>query len=903
MAPPSGRLAKAPVSTSRDLVPVGKRDVIAKNPTRRDENGNKPLTAKALVLRNGKYGARGTGELVAVGKMSGREKLELLAEDAIEQSKKALGTPFRLEECAKIADSMLAASLDEISDLQDPDLFQAKIEAEVRARTPHNLSGNAVDPFRNASNVSSIVAARIHNAYMMASAWRIIGDTLRDLAEAGVEDSLIKSQLKKDANLRDKYLVLYDIVNVVAQAGQAKFALLATTAPHYHQYFKRIEEDDLDEPEYVFDWSALKDVHKSFIDSIIVELCLPQSSMPKQILYQILHDAIAETPRDAKRFPQALWDAVGDLSVVVQLQEYLESPLLGPDGEAWKKLPRQMPEDYEDWVDGQVFSGRASKMCANFKDTIYPLSVTKKSHVLQHMWKSINLNYKAECGQDIDTLWHLDDLKDRTPQWHAIYVPRDTAGFDHDSDDDRGPLVRSGKPGGKRKAPLAITNGDGDESAGSMPSLQSVSDSSDEVDFDESDSYDEDEEDEDDGESGYDTDEEDALREMLREAMDTAIANEYLDHRNAAPDADILAEERKGNPFLKLLGSLRGRMFSSNPTLKTTDRTTPRHAFAATAPAAPPPPGAPDVASTEKPAPSTTTGSQSRKATVETVEDEEEVAAAKNKKKKKSKKKKKPSTASEPATPDLQQGTSMPQAPTTPAIHAASEGQAAGVRPSAPSAQTKNGVPATPSTANASKPVRQASVNSSTATLTNMSTTSLPLQQTQSAQSARKYLQTEGLNNSKTKIKSRPDYANLVPIPEKKKGLFNRFGKKDKTEEDTVSSKQGSKFSFFHKLSSKAKVHMHQLLNTSEDEKRGLAPMKWENFLKVMREMGFTYDPSTAGSSVRFDPPDPRDTPITFHKPHPDPTLQPVKLKEYSKRLKRCYGWSEEDFYKAATAA
>lgn len=27
-----------------------------------------------------------------------------------------------------------------------------------------------------------------------------------------------------------------------------------------------------------------------------------------------------------------------------------------------------------------------------------------------------------------------------------------------------------------------------------------------------------------------------------------------------------------------------------------------------------------------------------------------------------------------------------------------------------------------------------------------------------------------------------------------------------------------------------------------------------------MREMGFQYDPSTAGSSVRFDPPNPDDT-------------------------------------------
>ncbi len=103
-----------------------------------------------------------------------------------------------------------------------------------------------------------------------------------------------------------------------------------------------------------------------------------------------------------------------------------------------------------------------------------------------------------------------------------------------------------------------------------------------------------------------------------------------------------------------------------------------------------------------------------------------------------------------------------------------------------------------------------------------------------------------------------------------------------------------------------------------------------------MREMGFTYDPSTAGSSVRFDPPDSRD-PVSVclldthlavlislpflvcHLPqasvissrsqltvidicyfiaHPDETLYPVKLKEFGKKLKRTYGWSEEDFYR-----
>jgi hypothetical protein len=94
---------------------------------------------------------------------------------------------------------------------------------------------------------------------------------------------------------------------------------------------------------------------------------------------------------------------------------------------------------------------------------------------------------------------------------------------------------------------------------------------------------------------------------------------------------------------------------------------------------------------------------------------------------------------------------------------------------------------------------------------------------------------------------------------------------------------------------------MHQLLNTAESDTNGIAPMKWEQFLKIMREMGFEYDPTTAGSSVRFDPPDPRDKPITFHKPHPDTTLHPVRVKQFAKRLKKQYGWTEEDFMKASS--
>jgi len=74
---------KAKFGSSKDLVTVGPREVSSKTHTKpaskRDEKGQKPTTSRALVLRNGKYGSQGTGEVMLVGRMSGREKLDLLA--------------------------------------------------------------------------------------------------------------------------------------------------------------------------------------------------------------------------------------------------------------------------------------------------------------------------------------------------------------------------------------------------------------------------------------------------------------------------------------------------------------------------------------------------------------------------------------------------------------------------------------------------------------------------------------------------------------------------------------------------------------------------------------------------------------------------------------------------------
>ena len=62
----------------------------------------------------------------------------------------------------------------------------------------------------------------------MASGWRVVGDLIRELIEDGLDDSVIKSQLRAEPSMRSRFLVLYDTVNILVQAGQNNFAVLAS---------------------------------------------------------------------------------------------------------------------------------------------------------------------------------------------------------------------------------------------------------------------------------------------------------------------------------------------------------------------------------------------------------------------------------------------------------------------------------------------------------------------------------------------------------------------------------------------------------------------------------------------------------------------------------------------------
>ena len=105
---------------------------------------------------------------------------------------------------------------------------------------------------------------------------------------------------------------------------------------------------------------------------------------------------------------------------------------------------------------------------------------------------------------------------------------------------------------------MEIPNCD-DSDKGSMPWRQMVSDSSEEDEYADNDDLDGDDESDGDSDEDYNMDEKDELRDLMHETMDTAAASlDFYNVKGPVPDFDALVEERQGNPFCKLLGSLRG---------------------------------------------------------------------------------------------------------------------------------------------------------------------------------------------------------------------------------------------------------------------------------------------------------------------------------------------------------
>jgi hypothetical protein len=162
---------------------------------------------------------------------------------------------------------------------------------------------------------------------------------------------------------------------------------------------------------------------------------------------------------------------------------------------------------------------------------------------------------------DIDSLWQLKDAR-APPQWHLPFTSSTS------------PPTKALVLANRKKNSFTRGNGDEDEddSGDSMPGLMEYSNSSEGGNIDYSDDSDDDSDDNSDGdedegeESEYDAEHEDDIRDMLREAMDIAHEADFFGSigLDTGPGLGLgdgtgsRADERKGNPFLKLLGSLRG---------------------------------------------------------------------------------------------------------------------------------------------------------------------------------------------------------------------------------------------------------------------------------------------------------------------------------------------------------
>ncbi|KAF5351689.1 hypothetical protein D9756_007604 [Leucocoprinus leucothites] len=847
----------------KDLVKVGPRDVFVEADKAQKLREVKPTTSRALVLRNDKLALRGNSDAAYMQRISGREKLDLLAEDLVDRTTKAVSAPFDIHKCLRIAESQYDVSLGEIEHLRDPEMFTHIIQAELEAQTRYDPG--KPDPLKNPSYVARVIGTKIHNQYMMASAWRMVGNILRELIGRGTSNKNVKALLKNDNRIRGLYFALFRMVEVMVDINQQRFSGLALNSAHYARYFKQQQSDDpTEEPSIVFDHTELREAGLSFIDSIIIELCFPKAPYPQFVLYRILHEAAEESPKETKRFSQLMWDAIGDLSECVEMQQLLEMPLLTPEASQWKEEMWQMPPEFDIWRDAQMMSLRASEEIGNFKDVVFPLAKTMRKAVLDNMWMRIDQNYFKHTGKDIDELWQLKGELDIEPQWTSFYtrVPKKNvydSSDDEDDPKDGHPPSRGNKKAKKR---LAIANWAADDpDFEGMPELQTVSNST-EDDSTEDDTASEASylDNESEGEDGYDTEEEEVIKHLVREAMDYVIEKDLFNGGDSPPGPIKVEDERQNNPFLNLLTSLRGRLFKKSAKLHV--------------PTAPPP--------RARPAQAKKATSPGYKATVEEVTDEEEPSTPAKKKKKKPKKKKK----SVSIVPEEQAPLSPTPPPATPP-----ETKSPVSPPSSPTKAKAKKTPTTPTSK--TRPAAPA-----------VSAAALPTFETKTiyGESARSYL--SSFEPQKEKHKTRSDQASLFSKDENAKASSSGiggsimsklgFGRKKAVMEDK--DQKVAQKSWFSKLSTKAAASMHHLLRTSGDVRQGKGGMRWDDFVKLMTEMGFQYDPSTTGSSVRFIPPGSDDHPISVHKPHPKPYLEPWQLRGVAKHIKKRYGWDQQVF-------
>lgn len=915
------------VVSSRALVPIGRRipnapedsDASKAIVLRRKQAGeeNEDLS-KALIIRPSDDGKDDRQALVLYRKKGGPEALRELAEW---HKSSTLLPPFRLEELLRVSESQFLSCLGVLQNLQSALYFHDDIVDTIKATREYAIfkEKGGDDPLQNQAFVTQTIASRIHNAYFRAAAWKYVRDHAKLLKDMELEDLNVYAQLKSKPALCVAYLETYEMLRQIEASGQHEVGLLASASPHYMKHFK--------ENGGVLEWDseAGQRLNKSLVDTIIIELILPQSRYPASILMLCLRDAIAGGDhKTAQRFTQDVFDAIGDLSVTLQLLDMMDTPISASDARAWRLA--QSENINANFTALIKSSQAASSHVAGIGAHIIPLTKTKTPATLEKIWDSINQTYVARAGMDIDILWGLEDSMNPEPQWSAWALTR-TKDAKDDEPDARA-LVRKGKGKGegRRKKLLAIA---AEANEDDLPDLIDDPEDSDEEEDSDSEGWSDDEEEE----------EDDDEREWHNRKFEEMRQQEG----KTQAQAPAKSPEGRGNPFKTLFRSLKGRFLTKNPILSV-DPEAPRAEFderdedqdqtgkkkkkkkpkkktggaagddevlPSLLPAYPikgiasdlPPLIPVSVAAERLKARNAAAAAGGEKVLVKKanvqlgeVDDEDTHKPETSGKKKKKKKKKSAKKAGEAAEDeDEEDEPPRPQTPVTPAASTSAKSPPP-ARSTPKSPQSSKAMPTSPTMGAASA-----------------SAASLYMPQPETAQSGLSYMKSEGIGK-KTKTKSRPEpsegklgklgtfmsrtfWAPEEKAKEEKVKDDKGKGKGGKDEdEDAPPSGVAERLKAYMKsvtgMNSRVASSWERILGL--DDTKGQSGLDWNAFVKAMTDLGFEYDESSAGSRVRFDPPNRNDKSYTTHKPHPDPWLHPKRVKHIARDLHKMYGFDAD---------
>lgn len=66
---------------------------------------------------------------------------------------------------------------------------------------------------------------RVHNAYLLASSWKIVLGVLENLGESGMTDTNVRNYIKNQVPVRDAYLLVVDTIEMLSNLAQQELSV------------------------------------------------------------------------------------------------------------------------------------------------------------------------------------------------------------------------------------------------------------------------------------------------------------------------------------------------------------------------------------------------------------------------------------------------------------------------------------------------------------------------------------------------------------------------------------------------------------------------------------------------------------------------------------------------------